>query len=295
VQEKIIYKKLEFVRVDVFLAAIYKDYSRSYFQRLADKQKIFVNGKTVLSSKKLKYADEVLFEFENEEKIQNIQPEKIEINTIYEDDAIIIVNKQPGIVVHPSFGHETGTLLNGLAARAGKEYSPYLVHRLDKDTSGIIIFAKNEKAKISLSKQFQKRAVKKVYCAAVKGIIAEDKGRIEAPLGREPNNRKIMSVNPLAKKMAVTEFKVLARKDGYTLLEINIITGRTHQIRSHMKYINHPVIGDRQYGGPETVNGVSYKRQMLHSRKISFTHPQTAKPLHFTAELPKDLKQIFKI
>jgi 23S rRNA pseudouridine1911/1915/1917 synthase len=169
-----------------------------------------------------------------------------------------------------------------------------LVHRLDKDTSGIIIFAKNEKAKINISKQLQKRVVKKIYYAAVKGIITENRGIIKAPLGRSPQNRKLMSVNPLAKKTAITEFRVIGRKTDYTLLKVRIITGRTHQIRSHMKYINHPVIGDRQYGGPETTVGIKKcERQMLHAYNITFTHPSTSKIVKFTAQLPNDMKEIF--
>ncbi|MDR3256586.1 MAG: RluA family pseudouridine synthase [Endomicrobium sp.] len=292
-QEKIIYEKFERERVDSYLASIYKDYSRSYFQKLTDKQNVLVNDKIVLSSYKLKHDDVITVEFKKEEKLQ-INPEKIRLDIVYEDNDIIIVNKHPGIVVHPSYGHPSGTLLNALMEHSAGKYNPYLVHRLDKDTSGLIIFAKNEKSKISISKQLQKRAVKKVYYAAVKGTLVENKGRIEAPLGRSPQNRKLMSVNPFAKKEAVTEFKVIARKDGYTLVEVRIITGRTHQIRSHMKYINHPVIGDKQYGGPETINGKSYQRQMLHARNLVFTHPRTSKTVEFIAELPNDMKEIFK-
>ena len=292
-QEKIIYEKFEMERMDSYLASIHKDYSRSYFQKLVCRKKVFVNGKSVPVSRKLRHGDVITVEFEKEQKLR-IKPEKIKLEIVYEDDDIIVVNKQPGIVVHPSYGHASGTLLNALMRYFGGKYDPYLVHRLDKSTSGLIIFAKNEKAKISISKQFQKRAVNKIYYAAVKGIISENKGRIEAPLGRSPQNRKLMSVNPLAKKMAITEFKVLARKDGYTLLEVKIITGRTHQIRSHMKYINHPLIGDQQYGGPEVIGGMKYERQMLHAHNIAFTHPSTSRTVRFTAELPNDMKEIFK-
>jgi 23S rRNA pseudouridine1911/1915/1917 synthase len=294
-QEKVKYEKFERERVDSYLASIYQEYSRSYFQKLTDKQKIFVNDKPVFASHKLKRGDVVSFEFEKEEKLR-IKPEKIKLDIIYEDDDIILVNKQPGIVVHPSYGHPSGTILNALMAHSKGKYNPYLVHRLDKDTSGLIIFAKNEKSKISISKQLQKRAVKKIYLAAVKGTIVENKGRIEAPLGRSPQNRKLMSVNPLAKKMAISEFKVLARRDGYTLVEVRIITGRTHQIRSHMKYINHPVVGDQQYGGSDvSIDGKKYSRQMLHAYRVTFTHPRTSKTVEFKAELPNDMKEIFGI
>jgi 23S rRNA pseudouridine1911/1915/1917 synthase len=291
-QEKLCYQKLEKERIDHYLASVYIDYSRSYFQKLTLEQKIFVNDKPVLSSYKLKYNDLVTIEFK-EDKITKIEPENIKLDILYEDDDIVIVNKQPDIVVHPSYGHTSGTLLNALVAHSNGKYYPYLVHRLDKGTSGIIIFAKNRKSKISISKQLQNRAIKKIYYTAVKGTIVENKGHIEAPLGRSPQNRKLMSVNSLAKKMAITEFKVIARKDGYTLLEVRIITGRTHQIRSHMKYINHPVIGDFQYGGPDIINGKSYKRQMLHAYNITFTHPKTSKQISFTAPLPNDMVEVF--
>ncbi|MDR0617795.1 MAG: RluA family pseudouridine synthase [Endomicrobium sp.] len=292
-QENLYYQKLDKERVDSYLASAYKDYSRSYFQKVAREQKIFVNGKPVLPSYKLKYNDIIAFEF-GKEKIVQIDPENIKLDIIYEDNDIIIINKQPGIVVHPSYGHTSGTLLNAIVAHSKEKYNPYLVHRLDKDTSGLIVFAKNEKSKISISKQLQNRVVKKIYYAVVKGTIVENRGRIEAPLGRSPQNRKLISVNSLAKKMAITEFKVISRKDGYSLLEVRIITGRTHQIRSHMKYINHPVVGDFQYGGPDTINGRRYTRQMLHAYNITFTHPRTSKEITFTAPLPKDMSEIFK-
>ncbi|OEG69712.1 hypothetical protein ATZ36_07895 [Candidatus Endomicrobiellum trichonymphae] len=290
-QEKIIYEKFERERADSYLASIYKDYSRSYFQKLMDRQRVFVNDKIVPASRKLKRGDIITVEFEKEEKL-HIKPEKIKIDIVYEDDDIVVVNKQSGIVVHPSYGHPSGTLLNALMGHSAGKYNPYLVHRLDKDTSGVIIFAKNEKAKISISKQLQKRVVKKIYYAAVKGIIAESRGIIKAPLGRSPQNRKIMSVNPLAKKTAITEFKVIERKGDYTLLKVRIITGRTHQIRSHMKYIKHPVIGDRQYGGSETIGAKRCERQMLHAYNITFIHPSTLKTVKFTAQLPNDMKEI---
>ncbi|MDR2860674.1 MAG: RluA family pseudouridine synthase [Elusimicrobiota bacterium] len=295
--QKIEYEKFERERIDVFLASVYKEYSRSYFQKLIENGngQVLLNDKEVLPSHRLKHNDIVEIEFPNEKDDKTIKAEKIKIDIIYEDSDIIVVNKAAGIVVHPAYGHASGTLLNALVWYSKKKFIPYLVHRLDKDTSGLIIFAKNEKSKISISKQFQNRAVKKFYYAAVKGTIVENRGRIEAPLGRSPENRKIMSVNPLATKMAVSEFKVIARKADFTLVEVRIITGRTHQIRSHMKYINHPVIGDKEYGGPQMIGDKTYSRQMLHSHRIIFTHPKTSKQLDFTAPLPEDMKEIFKI
>ncbi|MCL2388900.1 MAG: RluA family pseudouridine synthase, partial [Elusimicrobia bacterium] len=271
-----------------------RGYSRTYFQKLIDSGLACVNGKTVLSSHKLKYGDEIYYEIPDEVKLSGITPQKIALDIIFEDLSIIIINKPSGLVVHPSYGHEDGTLLNALYGYAGKKFIPYMVHRLDKDTSGLIVFAKNEKAKINLSKQFQKRTVKKIYYTAVLGIITENRGRIEAPLGRSKENRKVMSVGHGAQKMAITEFKVISRKDNYSLVEVNIITGRTHQIRGHMKYINHPVLGDTAYGGPAELNGIKFPRQMLHSFEITFTHPESSKNVTFKAPVPKDMKNLFK-
>jgi 23S rRNA pseudouridine1911/1915/1917 synthase len=197
------------------------------------------------------------------------------------------------MVVHPACGHYDDTVLNALYAHAGGKFIPFLVHRLDKDTSGILVIAKNEKAKNSLVKQFEKRAVKKVYMTAVKGNINEDRGRIEAPLGRSPNDRKKIVVGPLAKKNSVTEFKVLFRSRDYSVLEVYPLTGRTHQIRSHMVYIGHPVIGDIYYGGPASSAGRTFVRQMLHARRISFTHPTTGKKVEFEAPVPDDMKGLY--
>lgn len=291
--EKLTFDKQDRERIDAYLASLYKEYSRAYFQKLIENGAVMVNDNPVLASYKLKSGDLITVNFADESSDLEIKPQNINLNIIYEDEDILIVNKPPDIVVHPSYGHPDGTLLNALMGYAAGRFSPYLVHRLDKDTSGLIIFAKNEKSKISLSKQFQNRAVKKIYYAAVKGNIFENKGRIEAPLGRSPENRKIMSVNSVAKKHAISEFKVLARKADITLLEVRIITGRTHQIRSHLKFINHPVVGDKEYGGPQNVEGKSFGRQMLHSAFIAFTHPRTSKPVEFKAPLPKDMEEIF--
>ncbi|MDR0822482.1 MAG: RluA family pseudouridine synthase [Endomicrobium sp.] len=287
------YSQFEKQRLDIFLSQTFPDYSRSYFQNLiSGGLSVLVNNKPSSSNYKLKRADIVQIEFPKETP-SILKAEKIPLDIIYEDADIIVINKQAGLVVHPSYGHPDGTLLNGIIGYAKGKFSPFMVHRLDKDTSGLIIFAKNEKSKISISKQFANRAVKKLYYAAVKGTITENEGRIEAPIGRSPENRKLMLVNPTATKMAISEFKVISRKDGYTLIEVHIITGRTHQIRSHMRYINHPVIGDTEYGGPDRIDNKIIKRQMLHSHQITLTHPKTCKSIKFEAPLPKDIKELF--
>lgn len=281
-------------RVDYFLNEKVSDYSRTYFQKLIKNAHVLVNDKQILPSYKLKKGDEITYALEEQESAISFKPEKIPLKVIYEDDDIILINKQSDIVVHQSFGHESGTLLNALLWHLKGKTKPYMVHRLDKDTTGAIIFAKNQKAKVSLSRQFQKRAVNKTYITAVSGVIIEDKGRIEAPLGRSRKDRKIIEVGPFAKRMAITEFKVLSRTTQFTLLEVRIITGRTHQIRSHMKYIGHPVLGDVAYGGCASLNNVEFKRQMLHSYKIRFSHPKKGKMVEFVADIPKDMAGLFK-
>lgn len=281
-------------RVDYFLNEKISDYSRTYFQKLIKNGHVLVNDKQVLPSYKLKKGDEIVYSFEEQEASISFKPEKIPLKVIYEDDDIILINKQSDIVVHQSFGHESGTLINALMWHLKGKTKPYMVHRLDKDTTGAIIFAKTQKAKVSLSRQFQKRAVNKTYITAVSGVISEDKGRIEAPLGRSRKDRKIIEVGPFAKRMAITEFKVLSRTKQFTLLEVSIITGRTHQIRSHMKYIGHPVLGDIAYGGSASLNNVEFKRQMLHSYKIRFSHPGKGKMVEFIADIPKDMAGLFK-
>ena len=278
-------------RIDSFLARVLPDYSRGYFQRLIKDGKITVNGETVNSHHGVKVGDTV--EFELETVIKKVLAEDIPLDIIYEDKDFLVVNKEPGIVVHPACGHFDGTLLNALYGHAKGKYNPLLVHRLDKDTSGIIVVAKSEKAKKSLAKQFQNRTIKKVYITAVKGSVNETRGFIDAPLGRAPNDRKRIVVGPLSKKNGITEFKVLFRSPDYSVLEVYPLTGRTHQIRSHMVYIGHPVLGDVFYGGLENIKETKYTRQMLHAKKITFTHPSTGKRVEFEAGLPKDMKGLY--
>ena len=288
--EKIIIENNLTQRLDCYLNSLHKDYSRTYFQNMIKNGSVLVNAKKVNPSYKAKKNDVIEYEIEENAPI-TLKAEKIPLDIIYEDDDIIVINKQADLVVHPSYGHETGTLLNALLYHFKNKISPFMVHRLDKDTTGAIIFAKNEKSKVSLSKQFQKRTINKTYIAAVTGAVLEDNGRIEAPLGRSLANRKIIEVGPLAKKMAITEFKVLSRSRDMSLLQVHIITGRTHQIRSHMKYIGHPVLGDVAYGGSDHIGDMKFTRQMLHSYRIIFTHPVTSKQMDLIALLPEDMQK----
>ena len=279
-------------RVDVYLVKQQPSFSRGYFQKLINAGQVKVNGESVVSHYRMKQGDtvEVFFVSEPSELIA----EKRELSIVHEDDDIIVINKPAGLVVHPACGHPRGTLLNALAGHASGAFTPLLVHRLDKDTSGVLIVAKNERAKNSLVKQFQHRVVKKVYLAVVTGCVSEERGSIEAPLGRSPNDRKKMVVGPLAKKTAFTEFVVLQRTQQLSLLEVHPVTGRTHQIRSHLSYIKHPVAGDVTYGGPEQIGEHQFKRHMLHAYRISFTHPSTSRTVKFMAPPPPDILHFFK-
>ncbi|MDR0985271.1 MAG: RluA family pseudouridine synthase [Endomicrobium sp.] len=296
--QKLIYKSKLSKRLDSYLAAIYvNEHSRTYFKKLICDKKILINNKVVnKASEKLKYNDTIFIIKESAKKTflktDITKQSKIDFpKIIYEDEDIIVVNKAPNIVVHPSYGHDDNTLIDLLKT---KIKNIYLVHRLDKNTSGVIMFAKNHKTQLIMLQQFKKRLIKKIYYTVIKGIISENKAIIKAPIGRSHKNRKIMSVNPTAKKMAITEFEVIKRKTIYTILRIKILTGRTHQIRSHMKYIGHPIIGDKQYGGPCFINGNFYNRQMLHSYILEIQHPRSLTNIKFIAELPTDMQKIFK-
>ena len=292
-KKKFVCESVNQERLDCFMNNLHKEYSRTFFQNIIKKGKLLVNEKQVYPSYKVKKNDVIEYSIEDTNEIL-LEPENIPLNIIYEDNDIIVINKQSNLVVHPSFGHKTGTLLNALLYHFKGKHNPFMVHRLDKDTTGAIIFAKNEKSKVSLSKQFQKRTIHKTYITAVMGTVFEEKGRIEAPLGRSLQNRKIIEVGPLAKKQAITEFKVLSRNRDISLLEVHIITGRTHQIRSHMKYIGHPVLGDVSYGGSDHLKDIKFARQMLHSYRVKFTHPTTSKQIEIVASLPNDMKDLFK-
>ncbi|MGA2091322.1 MAG: RluA family pseudouridine synthase [Endomicrobiales bacterium] len=276
-------------RLDLFLVQQFPAYSRGYFQKLIKNSGVLVNGKCLTPHYAVRENDRITIR--HEEHLPICQGEEIPLDIVYEDKDILLINKPVGLVVHPACGHATGTLLNALHGHARGTFVPLLVHRLDKNTSGIIVAAKNEKAKVSLAAQFQKRSVKKVYRAVVKGIIAEQKLRIEAPIGRSPKDRKIMMVGPLAKKMAVTELMVVHRGTEFSLVEAYPVTGRTHQIRCHLAYIGHPVAGDIVYGGPESIEGVPITRQLLHAYRISFNHPGTGKRVEYGAALPDDMKK----
>lgn len=289
-KEFIIEQEYANLRLDKAIATRYLDLSRTNIQRLIDEGKVLVKGKKTKASYKVEIGDNIQIE-EEEPKEISLKPQDIPLDIIYEDNDIIVVNKQKGLVVHPANGNPDGTLVNGIMAICkdslsgiGGEIRPGIVHRLDKDTSGLIIIAKNDKAHINLSEQIKNREVKKTYIALVRGIIKENEATINMPIARSTKDRKKMAVSKQGKS-AITHFKVLKRYDKYTLLEVKIETGRTHQIRVHMSEIGYPIIGDMVYSNGKNPFGVT--GQMLHAEKLSFKHPITGKELNLEAPLPK--------
>jgi 23S rRNA pseudouridine1911/1915/1917 synthase len=285
-------------RVDSFIANVDKDISRSTAQRLIEEGNIKVNGAATKVSYKVKLDDEIEIIIPEAKEI-NLKAQDIPLNIIYEDNDIIVINKPKGMVVHPANGNLDGTLVNAVMAICkdslsgiGGEIRPGIVHRLDKDTSGAIIVAKNDKAHINLSEQLKNHEVKKTYIALVRGIIKEDEATINMPIARSTSDRKKMAVDKKGKE-AITHFKVLGRYDNkYTLLEITIETGRTHQIRVHLSHIGFPIIGDEVYSNGKNEWGI--KGQCLHAWKIKFAHPITKEEMSFEAEIPKYFREIIQ-
>lgn len=285
-------------RIDTWLAGKLTWLSRTYIQKLINNNLVLVNGSPVKTNYKLKIGNEVCVTIPEAQKL-DIVPEDIELDIMYEDDSILIVNKPKGMVVHPAAGNYSGTLVNALMSYCGENLSdingiirPGIVHRLDKDTSGILVIAKNNEAHRELSRSLKTHSIKRVYVALVKGIIKENTGRINLPIGRHPVNRKKMSVNTKNGREAITYFRVLERFNRATYVELTLKTGRTHQIRVHMSYIGHPVIGDEVYGGKDKDYGYVIKGQALHAKLLGFNHPVTGEYMEFEAELPQDFKEL---
>ncbi len=294
--EKIIVDE-ENIRLDSYIAKKRKDLSRTMIQKLIEDGDVLVNGLTKKISYKVNFNDEISLNVPEPEKT-DLKAQNIPIDIIYEDDDIIVVNKPKGLVVHPANGNPDGTLVNAIMAICkdslsgiGGKIRPGIVHRLDKDTSGILVVAKNDKAHINLSKQIKDRKMKKIYIALVKGVVNENEATIDMPIGRSTKDRKKMAVRKDGKQ-AITHFKVLKRYQNYTLLEVKIDTGRTHQIRVHMAEIGHPVVGDIVYSKGKNEFGVV--GQMLHAKSLEFTHPSTGKKMHLEAELPQYFKEVIE-
>ena len=273
-------------RIDKQLGHHFKQFSRSQIQRWIEDGHVKVNDQPVKPKYKLAVGDVVTIEPEKPKKI-DLVPENIPLDIVYEDDDVIVVNKPQGMVVHPAPGHPDHTLVNALLYHSplstiNGEFRPGIVHRIDKDTSGLLMVAKNDMAHRSLAAQLKAKTNEREYVALVHGVIKEDRGTIDAPLGRSPKDRKKQAVVADGRH-AVTHFKVLKRYQHYTLVSCRLATGRTHQIRVHMKYIGHPLAGDPLYGPRKTLPG---NGQYLHARLLGFKHPRTGKQLTFTAPLP---------
>ena len=274
-------------RLDKVCSEIFSDYSRSQIKQLLDGGNITVNGKTEKAKYKVKSGDVIRLE-EPETKTLELRPENIPLDIVYEDDDVIVINKPQGMVVHPAPGHDEHTLVNALLyhcplSTINGTFRPGIVHRIDKDTSGLLMVAKNDKAHRSLAKQLKDKTNIREYVALVHGRIAEDEGTINAPIGRSLKDRKKQAVVKDGRN-TVTHFEVLKRYRDYTFVKCILETGRTHQIRVHMKYIGHPLVGDPLYGPKKTIKG---NGQFLHAGKLGFVHPTTGKLLIFEAPLPK--------
>ena len=284
-------------RLDRYVTEQNTEITRTAVQRLIDEKNILVNGKEQKASYKVNENDVVEVEIPEPKKIE-IKAEDIPIEVIYEDSDIIVVNKPKGMVVHPGNGNVDGTLVNAIMAKCegslsgiGGEIRPGIVHRIDKDTSGLLIVAKNDKAHVNLSEQIKAHKVKKTYIALVRGVVRENEATIDMPIGRSKTDRKKMAVCKDGKN-AITHIKVLKRWEHYTLLQVNIETGRTHQIRVHLSYIGYPIIGDYTYSNGKNEFGVV--GQCLHAQKLEFKHPTTNKIMELEAPLPEYFQEIIQ-
>ena len=290
------------VRLDAFLASQIEGWSRARLQKLIENEDVLVNGKPSKSSYKLREGDEVEVEL-TPAPTTAFAPENIPIEIVYEDDTLIVVNKPAGLVVHPAAGTPSGTLANALAYHfqqlpdRGTGVRPGIVHRLDRDTSGLLVVAKTEAALENLSDQFRDRTVFKSYVALVHGRVSPDSGKIDQPLARDPSNRTRMAV-VRGGRNALTLYRVRRSFDRFTLLDVELKTGRTHQIRVHLAWLKHPVVGDETYGGgrDNTIQDPKLRarvrnlnRHFLHAEKIAFTHPKTSEQLSFDSSIPGDL------
>lgn len=274
-------------RVDKYLTTELDTMSRSKVQNLIADGYVFVNGETIKANYKLEAGDKVEV-FVPEPEAVDVEAEDIPLDIIYEDKDIVLINKAQGMVVHPGAGNPNGTLVNALLfhikdlSGINGEIRPGIVHRLDKDTSGILIVAKNDEAHVNLSEQLQNRTVKRKYWALVHGVLPHEHGTINAPIGRDPKDRQKFTVIKGGKE-AISHFRVLERIQKFSLMEVSLETGRTHQIRVHLNYIDHPVAGDKIYGPKKSLEG---NGQFLHARMLEFTHPRTGETMSFEAELP---------
>ena len=286
------------LRLDAFLAAALEDVTRSAAQRLIEEGRVTVNGKTAAKSCKLTGREVIEVELPEPEAIEAV-PQNIPLDVVYEDEDVIVVNKPVGLVVHPAPGHPDGTLVNALLYHCGDSLSgiggqlrPGIVHRIDRDTSGLIIAAKNDFAHQALAAQLQDHTLARTYEAVVVGNLREDSGTIDAPIGRHHTDRKKMAVTPHGGRNAVTHYEVLERYQGYTYVCCRLETGRTHQIRVHMAHIGHPIYGDTVYGAKKPMPGMT--GQCLHAVGLRFIHPRTNEPMELRCGLNDEFETLLR-
>lgn len=286
------------IRIDRFIAENADGLTRSAVQRLIEDNNITVNGIFPSKNLKLKFGDEIIVNIPKPEPCEAV-PENIPLDIVFEDDDLLVVNKPRDMVVHPATGNYSGTLVNALLYHCGDSLSgingvlrPGIVHRIDKDTSGLLIVAKNDFSHNLLAEQIKEHSFTRKYQAVVVGNVKDDSGTINAPIGRHPTDRKKMAVTAKNSRNAVTHYKVIARYNGYTHVELTLETGRTHQIRVHMAYIGHPVAGDPVYGSKKYITKLN--GQCLHAYYISFVHPRTNQTLSFSAPLPEYFTDFLK-
>lgn len=310
-------KKQSPIRIDKFLMDRMMNVSRNRIQLAAEADCIHVNDKAVKSNYRVKPMDVITIMMSRPPYENEIIPENIPLNIVYEDEDLLVVNKPAGLVVHPGHGNYSGTLVNGLAyyLKDDPNYDPAdprlgLVHRIDKDTSGLLVVAKKPEAKTHLGLQFYQKTTQRKYVAMVWGILKEDTGRIEGHIGRDLRDRMQMAVFPDGEqgKEAVTHYQVIERLGYVTVVECRLETGRTHQIRAHMKYLGHPIFNDARYGGDQILKGQHFSkykqfvqncfatcpRQVLHAKTLGFIHPATGEELFFDSELPEDMQLLFE-
>lgn len=299
-------------RLDSYLSRMLGQYSRSQFKKLIQEGLVLLNGQVIKPRQEIKSGDRILVWLPVRRSADELIPESMPLEILFEDEEILVINKAPGIVVHPGAGHEQGTLVHGLLAHCpklatqGAPQRPGIVHRLDRDTSGAMVVAKSGQAYLNLIKQFKVHKVTKEYLALVHGTFAQTSGEIRASLGRHPTDRKRIAVVEKKGREAITRWQAQKQWGNLvSLLLVAIETGRTHQIRVHLSYLNHPVVGDQTYGGGKQRAGslkskalrdllLGINRQMLHAWHLAFHHPTSLAPLHFEAPLPFDFAQLLE-
>ena len=285
------------IRIDAYISSKLDNMSRNAVQKLINDNNITVNNKVINKNYKIKLNDEIII-LMPPPQVLDVKAEDIELDIVYEDSDVAVINKPQGMVVHPAAGHYSGTLVNALMnnvedlSTINGVLRPGIVHRLDKNTSGLLIIAKNDVSHSFLSDCLKEHSINRIYYALVEGVVKNDKGTIDAPLGRSEKDRKKRCVTTKNSKEAITNYEVIKRYRRYTLVKLKLETGRTHQIRVHMKYIGHPVVGDDVYGKEDKKFGL--KGQLLHSKSIGFVHPTTKEYLEFESELPDYFKNVIE-